>query len=129
MKWVSPSGRGGVRAVPPAPECDAGPDEFHDSERPRALEEAVGGGRQARSREGKDEWRRAIFERVEDEHRRHGERAECRKAVHGASLSVRLGATGSASDKAQTDRPPEPGYDVQVARRRRTRLPSKEKTR
>jgi len=75
--------------MPPASECDARPDELDDAERPRALEEAVGRRRQARSREGEDEPCGAILEGIEHEHGSDRDRAERREEIHPASLRLR----------------------------------------
>jgi hypothetical protein len=60
----------------PAVQGDEGPDALHESERPRALEEAVDRRKGARSGKAQDEPVAAILERVAGHHGGHGEQAE-----------------------------------------------------
>jgi len=66
---------------------DGGPNRFDDTEWPGALEEAVDRPEHARTGEGQNEPRAAIFERVEDQHGRYGEEAEERQNIHVGSLA------------------------------------------
>ena len=67
---------------PPAPNCNAAPDEFDDAKRLRPLEEAVDRRPDARTGKGQHERRPALLESVEEEHGAHSQRAERGEEVH-----------------------------------------------
>jgi hypothetical protein len=60
----------------PAPDRYASPYRLDDTERPRALQEAVNRSKGACPSEGQSEPRAAILQCIEDQHRRDGEQAE-----------------------------------------------------
>ena len=77
---VSRAGNAG--GEPPAPECDAGPNGFHDSKGPRALKKAVDGTQEAGRRKGQNEPPAASLQRVANQHGGNGEQSEKRQSVH-----------------------------------------------
>lgn len=78
-------------------EGDDGPHCFHNSEGPRALQEAVYRPKRAGGGEGQYEPGAAIFESVEDQHGGDGDEAEQSKRVHvsAPSWKVRWGRSGA----------------------------------
>lgn len=67
---------------PPAPERHRRPYGFHNSEGPRALQKAIDRAQRAGDGESEDEPRAAFFQRVENQHRRDGEKSKRGKRFH-----------------------------------------------
>src|ERR1700736_5058780 len=80
--FISTSAVAPARPHPPALHRHPGPHRLDHAKRPRALEEAIGRRQPAGRGEGEDECRAARLERVEHEHRGHGDEAEERESVH-----------------------------------------------
>src|SRR5215471_808890 len=73
----------------PSPYGDQRPNCLKHSERPRSLQEPVGGTEDAGGREGQDERSAAIFQSVADQHRRNRRQSEKSEGIHGGSPSDR----------------------------------------
>ena len=87
---------------PPSPDSHAGPNGFHETKRPRALQEPVDRPKDTCSRKCENEPRAAIFEGVEDQHEADGRQAEERQSVH-ACLAAHFGREhhGEMADQAR----------------------------
>ena len=96
------------RTSPPA-ERDNRPHGFDKPERPRALQESVGGSECARHGERQDKQRIAIFAGVADQHRRHGKQAERRKRRHAGSNSEARNSRVPDGPVTSSDICPSPG--------------------
>ena len=80
---------GSSPGLAPAGEGNGGPDQFHRAERPRALQESVGGTEQAGACKRQDEARRAVFIRVANHHRGDCEQSEDGEWIQSVSFASR----------------------------------------
>jgi hypothetical protein len=68
--------------VPPAPQRYEAPHSLDDSERPGSLQKAIAGGCKACNRKREHETGGARLEPIEDQHRRHCDRAKDCQRIH-----------------------------------------------
>src|SRR5215472_14666725 len=89
----------------PSPYGDQRPNCLKQSERPRSLQEPVGGAEDAGGREGQDERSAAIFQSVADQHRRNRRQSEKSEGIHGGVHPTGM-SIGSRRSTAAASRAP-----------------------
>ena len=110
-----------VRPGRPASHRDGRPDQLDHAERPRPLQEAIGGPERARSRERQHEPPASSFERIADDHRGDREQAEERQEIHVSGLERGEVARGRCDELTRSTRRFPTGIAVLVVTRPRCR--------